>query len=91
MKSTQNVNVLVVHGAWADGSSWSGVIRLLQARGSKVIAAPIPLTSLEDDITALQGAIERTEGPVVLAAMIDPATQRFLAQRMTGKGAIGEG
>ena len=68
MKSTQNVNVLVVHGAWADGSSWSGVIRLLQARGSRVIAAPIPLTSLEDDIAALQGAIERTEGPVVLAA-----------------------
>lgn len=68
MKATQNVSVFLVHGAWADGSSWSGVIRGLQIRGLKVIAAPIPLTSLEDDIAALQGAIERTEGPVVLAA-----------------------
>lgn len=68
MKATQNVNVIVVHGAWADGSSWSNVIRALQSHGLKVIAAPIPLTSLEDDIAALQGAIERTEGAVVLAA-----------------------
>lgn len=68
MKSTQKVNVLVVHGAWADGSSWGAVIRSLQARGARVIAAPIPLTSLEDDIAALQGTIDRTEGAVVLAA-----------------------
>ncbi|MGH8326151.1 MAG: alpha/beta fold hydrolase [Steroidobacteraceae bacterium] len=68
MKSARNISVLLVHGAWADGSSWSPVIRALQRHGSKVIAAPMPLTSLEDDIAALQGAIERTEGPVVLAA-----------------------
>lgn len=68
MKPISGINVLLVHGAWADGSSWSGVIRRLQALGTRVIAAPIPLTSLGDDIAALQGAIERTEGPVVLAA-----------------------
>ena len=63
-----DASVVVVHGAWADGSSWSSVIRILQARGLRVIAAPIPLTSLEDDIAALQGGIERTRGPLVLAA-----------------------
>jgi pimeloyl-ACP methyl ester carboxylesterase len=68
MKSTPNVNILLVHGAWADGGSWSGVIRLLQARGLRVIAVPIPLTSLEDDVAALHGTLERAAGPVVLAA-----------------------
>lgn len=60
--------VVVVHGAWADGSSWSSVIRPLQARGFKVIAAPIPLTSLSDDVRALDRLLDRTTGPVVLAA-----------------------
>lgn len=68
MKPTYDADVLLVHGAWADGSSWGGVIRLLQACGLRVIAVPIPLTSLEDDVAALHGTIERTEGPVVLAA-----------------------
>ena len=68
MKSVKNVNVVVVHGAWADGSSWSAVISYLQSRGLAIIAAPIPLTSLDDDIAALHGALERTEGPLVLAA-----------------------
>jgi pimeloyl-ACP methyl ester carboxylesterase len=66
--SGQGVTVVLVHGAWADGSSWSKVIVALQARGLQVIAAPIPLTSLRDDITALEGALARTRGPVVLAA-----------------------
>jgi pimeloyl-ACP methyl ester carboxylesterase len=60
--------VIVVHGAWADGSSWNRVTGALQGHGLRVIAAPIPLTSLEDDIAALHGTLERTEGPVVLAA-----------------------
>jgi pimeloyl-ACP methyl ester carboxylesterase len=64
----QGITVIVVHGAWADGSSWSRVIGALQGRGLRVIAAPIPLTSLEDDIAALNGTLERTEGPVILAA-----------------------
>src|SRR5215470_6832299 len=60
--------VVMVHGAWADGSSWMKVIRLLQARGVAAMAAPIPLTSLSDDVRALDRALERTNGPVVLAA-----------------------
>jgi pimeloyl-ACP methyl ester carboxylesterase len=66
--SNNNANVVLVHGAWADGSSWSRVISPLSADGIKVIAAPIPLTSLSDDIEALDRALERTHGPVVLAA-----------------------
>ena len=61
-------SVILVHGAWADGSCWSNVIVPLQQRGLTVIAAPIPLTSLTDDAVALQRAIERTTGPVVLVA-----------------------
>ena len=60
--------VVLVHGAWADGSSWAEVIKPLQSRTMKVIAAPIPLTSLSDDIAALERALERTDGPVVLVA-----------------------
>jgi pimeloyl-ACP methyl ester carboxylesterase len=58
----------MVHGAWADGSSWRKVIALLQARGVATMAAPIPLTSLSDDVRALDQALERTSGPIVLAA-----------------------
>ena len=47
---SKDVNVMLVHGAWADGSCWSKVILLLQAKGYKVTAAQIPLTSLSDDI-----------------------------------------
>jgi pimeloyl-ACP methyl ester carboxylesterase len=57
-----------VHGAWADGTSWHKVIEALQADGAKVLAAPIPLTSLSDDVRALDRCLARTEGPVVLAA-----------------------
>ena len=64
----KNATVLLVHGAWADSSSWMNVIRLLQRQGIRVIGAPIPLTSLADDVAALRGALERTDGPVVLAA-----------------------
>jgi len=58
--------VVLVHGAWADGSCWSNIIRPLQRMGLKVIAAPLPLTSLIDDTDALQRAIERTSGSVTL-------------------------
>ena len=59
--------VVVVHGAWADGSSWSKVILPLRQRGFEVIAAPLPLTSLSDDTAALRRAVARTAGPVILA------------------------
>jgi len=57
----------VVHGAWADGSSWQKVVRPLEERGLNVIAAPIPLTSLGDDAAALKRTIARTQGPVIIA------------------------
>src|ERR1700709_587537 len=64
--SLNNVSVVLVHGAWADGSSWSKVIGPLRAEGAKVVAAPLPLTSLADDVAALGRTLERIEGPVVL-------------------------
>ena len=63
----QNSTVVLVHGAWADGSCWNNVILPLQQHGLKVVCAPIPLTSLTDDAAALSRALERTRGPVVLA------------------------
>jgi pimeloyl-ACP methyl ester carboxylesterase len=63
----QNSTVVLVHGAWADGSCWGNVILPLQRHGLNVICAPIPLTSLTDDIIALNRALERTSGPVILA------------------------
>ena len=60
-----NVSAVLVHGAWADGSSWSKVIA--EAEGTRVVAAPLPLTSLSDDVAALDRTLERIEGPVVLA------------------------
>ncbi len=61
-------SVVLVHGAWADGSSWNEIVAPLQSKGLNVLAAPIPLTSLSDDVAALDRALERTKGPVVLAA-----------------------
>lgn len=63
-----SVTVVLVHGAWADGSSWARVITSLQSRGLKTLAAPIPLSSLSDDVAALERALERTDGPLVLVA-----------------------
>ena len=63
-----DATVVLAHGAWADGSSWAHVITLLQSEGLKTMAAPIPLTSLSDDVAALERALERTDGPVVLVA-----------------------
>ena len=67
MSVSGNITVVAVHGAWADGSSWKDVILGLAREGLRVIAAPIPLTSLSDDSAALRRAIARTEGPLVLA------------------------
>jgi pimeloyl-ACP methyl ester carboxylesterase len=67
-KNAKEATIVLVHGAWADGCSWSEVIRPLQEQGYKVIAAPIPLTSLSDDVRAVNRVIKRTSGPVVLAA-----------------------
>ena len=60
------VNVLLVHGAWADGSCWAKVIPRLQERGLDVIAAQIPLTSLDDDIAVTRRMLGLLSGPTVL-------------------------
>jgi len=62
----QQTNVVLVHGAWADGSSWSKVIPLLQQKGFNVTAAQIPLTSLADDIHVTRNLMAKQEGPTVL-------------------------
>jgi pimeloyl-ACP methyl ester carboxylesterase len=62
----ENATVVLVHGAWADGSTWNRVILPLLHQGLKVICAPIPLTSLSDDAAALNRVLERTDGPVLL-------------------------
>jgi pimeloyl-ACP methyl ester carboxylesterase len=64
--SAEDVGVVLAHGAWADGSSWSKVIVALQAKGVTTVAAPLPLTSLADDVAALERASERVEGQLVL-------------------------
>jgi pimeloyl-ACP methyl ester carboxylesterase len=64
--SPQAGTIVLVHGAWADGSCWSNVILLLRHQGLNVTTAPIPLTSLTDDASALRRVIERTDGPVAL-------------------------
>ena len=63
----QNATAVLVHGAWADGTCWHNIILPLRRQGLKVICAPIPLTSLSEDVAALQRVIERTRGPVLLA------------------------
>lgn len=65
--SPSDVSVVLVHGAWADGSSWSKIIGKLAADGHKVVAPPLPLTSFQDDVAALDRALERVPGPVILA------------------------
>ena len=67
MKFPEKASVVLVHGAWADGSSWQAIVGPLEERGLSVIAAPIPLTSLSDDAAALKRTIARTRGPVIVA------------------------
>jgi pimeloyl-ACP methyl ester carboxylesterase len=62
----ENSTIVLVHAAWADGYCWSNIVPPLEQRGLKVICAPIPLTSLTNDASALSWTLERTSGPVVL-------------------------
>ncbi|MBB5059591.1 pimeloyl-ACP methyl ester carboxylesterase [Granulicella aggregans] len=59
-------NVVLVHGAWADGSSWSKIIPLLEAKGLHVVCVQNPLTSFADDVAATNRAIDAQDGPVLL-------------------------
>jgi pimeloyl-ACP methyl ester carboxylesterase len=60
-------NVVLVHGAWADGSCWSAVIEALQEKGYEVAAPQFPETSTEDDVARLRQVLARLDGPTVLA------------------------
>ena len=60
-------NVILVHGAWADGSCWSGVIERLQADGYHVTAPQFPLTALADDVARLRHVLELQDGPAIVA------------------------
>jgi pimeloyl-ACP methyl ester carboxylesterase len=60
--------VVLVHGAWAECASWTDIILPLQKQGLEVVCAPIPLTSLGDDVAALDRVLTRIEGDIVLVA-----------------------
>jgi len=59
-------NIVLVHGAWADGSCWSGVIERLHAEGFQVRAPQFPLTSLSDDVARLRQVLEFQDGPTIV-------------------------
>jgi pimeloyl-ACP methyl ester carboxylesterase len=64
---TDRPNIVLVHGAWADGSSWSGVIERLQADGFRVTAPQFPLTSLANDVARLRQVLALQDGPTIVA------------------------
>lgn len=64
--ASSSSTVVLVHGAWADGSSWHKVITSLRAAGTRVTTAPLPLTSLADDVAALDRVVDRLGGPAIL-------------------------
>ena len=59
-------NIVLVHGAWADGSSWSSVIERLQANGFRVIAPQFPMTALADDVARLRQVLAFQDGPTIV-------------------------
>jgi len=96
--SAENGTIILVHGAWADGSCWQNVVLPLHGLGLDVMCAPIPLTSLSDDIAALSRAIERSSGPVVLvghayagAVIAGPTDERIKALVYIAALAPGDG
>jgi pimeloyl-ACP methyl ester carboxylesterase len=67
---TARPNIVLVHGAWADGSSWSAVIERLQAAGHNVIAPQFPMTALADDVARLRHVLDRQDGPTIVAGLV---------------------
>jgi pimeloyl-ACP methyl ester carboxylesterase len=63
-------NILLVHGAWADGSSWSAVIQSLQADGYAVTAPQFPMTTLTDNVARLRQVLASQNGPTIVAGQI---------------------
>jgi pimeloyl-ACP methyl ester carboxylesterase len=78
---TGKPNVVLVHGAFADGSSWSTVVEDLQAKGYEVTAPQFPLTSLADDVARLRQALAWLDGPAIVAG------HSYGGQVMTALGA----
>src|SRR2546421_9998061 len=64
---SEQPNIVLVHGAWADGSSWSAAIKSLQADGYNVTAPQFPETSLADDVARLRQVLVGQDGPTVVA------------------------
>ena len=79
--SNTTPTVALVHGAWADGSSWSAVIRILQADGYHVTAPQFPLTALADDVARLRQVLHLQDGPAIVAG------HSYGGQVMTALGA----
>ena len=78
---TTQPNIVLVHGAWADGSCWSGVIRRLQADGYHVTAPQFPMTALADDVARLRQVLNLQDGPTIVAG------HSYGGQIMTALGA----
>ena len=74
-------NIILVHGAWADGSCWSAVIERLQAGGYTVTAPQFPESSLADDVARLRQVLDRQDGPTIVAG------HSYGGQIMTALGA----
>ena len=74
-------DIVLIHGAWADGSSWSGVVERLQAGGYHVTAPQFPLTALADDVARLRQVLDLQDGPAILAG------HSYGGQVMTALGA----
>ena len=74
-------NIVLIHGAWADGSCWSGVIERLQADGYHVTAPQFPLTALADDVARLRQVLDLQDGPAIVAG------HSYGSQVMTALGA----
>ena len=66
MNSLNVKNIVLVHGAWADGSSWSKIVPLLQAKGYNVACVQHPLTSIADDVAATKRILNTQDGPALL-------------------------
>src|SRR3989441_6137338 len=73
-------NIVLIHGAWADGSCWSGVIERLQAEGFQVRAPQFPLSSIDDDVARLRQVLEFQDGPTIVVG------HSFGGQIMTALG-----
>ena len=80
MEMSDLPNIVLVHGAWADGSSWSAVIQSLQASGYHVTAPQFPMTSLAADVARLRQVLARQDGPTIVVG------HSYGGQIMTGLG-----